>query len=331
MASMSGATIAPGQVDGRPNVTLVDADGALEATFIPDLGMIGCSVLHDGEQLLEMGGGPAAYEERQSTFGIPLLHPWANRLDGWSYEVGDVRVTLDPQSPRIHRDGATGLPIHGLCGAIPYWEVLDASADGDLARLSAQLDFGAHPDLLDGFPFPHRVELTITAQSGRLAIRTAVTPTGDVAVPISFGFHPYLRLPRSDRRTWDVELPVRRRLVLDDHSIPTGETEAIDPSQISGPLGDRTFDDCFDLLDRPADGGPVIFSLADKRRRLTVELGSAYDVAQVFTPQGAESICFEPMTAPVNALSSGVGLRMAEPGTTFTAEFAIAAESLRRR
>lgn len=325
---MPGATVLPGQVDGRPNLTLIDGDRTFEATFIPGLGMIGCSLLHDGEQLLEMRDGPAAYEERQSTFGIPLLHPWANRLRAWSYEVGDVRVALDPQSPRIHRDGATGLPIHGLSAAVPYWDVLEARGDGDAARLRAQMQFGDHADLLDGFPFPHRLELAVTVTAGRLAVRVALTPTGDAAVPVSFGFHPYLRLPRSDRRSWEIELPVRRRLVLDDHGLPTGEAEAIDPSQISGPLGDRTFDDCFDLLERPADGGPAVFALADRRRRVTVEFGAAYDVAQIYSPPGAEFLCIEPMTAPVDALSSGAGLRMAEPGTTFTAEFAIAAQTL---
>jgi len=328
---MPGASVVPGQVDGRPNLTLVDADGTLEATFIPELGMIGCSLLHDGEQLLEMRGGPAAYEERQSTFGIPLLHPWANRLRAWSYELGDVRVALDPQSPRIHRDGATGLPIHGLAAAVPYWKVLDVHGDGDAAVLRAQLDFGACGDLLDGFPFPHVLDLVATVTAGRLTIRVALTPSADAAVPISFGFHPYLRLPRSDRRSWTIELPVRRRLILDDHGLPTGESEPIDPAEISGPLGDRSFDDCFDVLERPADGGPAVFALADRRRRVTVAFGAAYDVAQIYTPAGAEFLCIEPMTAPVDALSSGVGLRMAEPGTTFTAEFAIAAEPLERR
>ncbi len=324
----SEASVHPGQIDGRPNITLTDADGTFEATYLPSLGMVACSLLHEDEPLLELRGGPAAYAERGSTFGIPLLHPWANRLDAWEYEVRGVRVRLDPDSPRVHRD-ENGLPIHGLLAAHPGWTVLEAGADSEAARLRAELDFGAYEDLLAGFPFPHRIEYDVSIAASRLRVRVTVTPTGDVAVPISFGLHPYLRLPHTDRRRWVLELPVRRRVVLDERGLPTGEHEMLDPGALSGALGDRTFDDCFDRLDAPPDGGPTVFAVQDARRRLTVELRDGYDVAQVFAPPGSDFICIEPMTAPVNALADGTGLRFAEPGGSFSAEFAIAVRSLR--
>jgi aldose 1-epimerase len=312
------ASVHPGQIDGRPNLTLTGAGAALEATFLPGLGMIGCSLLHDDEQLLELRGGPAAYAERGSTFGIPLLHPWANRLDGFAYEVRGRHVELARDSPLLHLD-ENGRPIHGLLAAHPGWNVLEAVTDQDAARLHAELDFGAHADLLAAFPFPHRLEYMATVAGARLSVRLTVTPTGDLAVPISFGLHPYLRLPHTDRRRWALELPVRRRLVL-DQGLPTGQHEELAPGALSGPLGDRVFDDCFDRL----DGEQVVFSLADTRRRIDVEFVEGYDVAQVFAPPGSDFICIEPMTAPVNALCTGDGLRFAEPGAPpFTAEFAI--------
>ena len=329
MATMaSEASVHPGQIDGRHNLTLADAPGTLEATFLPGLGMVGCSLLHRDEQLLELRGGPAAYAERGSTFGIPLLHPWANRLGGYEYEVRGRRVHIDPEAPAIHRD-ANGLPIHGLLAAHPGWTVLEAGADGNTASLRAQLDFGAHEDLLSSFPFPHRLEYLASVSDGRLHTRITVTPSGDVAVPIAFGLHPYLRLPHTDRRRWTLQLPVRRRLVLDKRGLPTGAHEDLPPDALSGPLADRVFDDCFDRLDEPAGGGPVVFALQDERRRISVELLGGYDVAQVFAPSGSDFICFEPMTAPVNALADGHGLRFAEPGEPFSAEFAIAVQSLR--
>jgi len=49
-----------------------------------------------------------------------------------------------------------------------------------------------------------------------------------------------------------------------------------------------------------------------------------YAAAQVFSPPHAAFICFEPMTAPANALvRGGPDLRLMEPGARFTAEFAI--------
>ena len=76
--------------------------GDLAATWAPEHGMIGTSLRHRGGELLGQRGGLAAYLAKGSAFGIPLLAPWANRLDGLRY--GDV--TLDPA--RV-KGGAQGL------------------------------------------------------------------------------------------------------------------------------------------------------------------------------------------------------------------------------
>ena len=44
----------------------------------------------------------------------------------------------------------------------------------------------------------------------------ARTSPSDVPVPVSFGFHPYLLLPGVPRAEWQVAVPVRRRLDLDE-------------------------------------------------------------------------------------------------------------------
>jgi aldose 1-epimerase len=60
-------------------------------------------------------------------------------------------------------------------------------------------------------------------------------------------------------------------------------------------------------------------------------LGAGYPYAQVFAPAGEDFICFEPLTAPVNALNSGDGLRLAPPGASFTAEWSIEVRNARPR
>ena len=185
--------------------------------------------------------------------------------------------------------------------------------------MSAELDFGRHPDLLALFPFPHRIELTVALDGARLSVRTVVVPTGEVAVPISFGFHPYLRCDRHDAT---IELPVRRRALLDGRGLPTGEHEEIAPGALDGPLTARTFDDCFDELEPGA-----VFSVRRAERTISIEFLLGWRVAQVHAPEGSEFICFEPMTAPVDALRSGDGLRHVAPGDSFTAEFALVVTS----
>src|SRR5437762_81119 len=88
---------------------------------------------------------------------------------------------------------------------------------GGLARYeSTRVEFGAHPELLEGFPYPHELRLDVGLRGATLTIRTTLTPTGNLAVPMSFGFHPYLTLPDADRSDWHVELPVRSRLLTDE-------------------------------------------------------------------------------------------------------------------
>src|SRR3954452_9827014 len=98
--------------EGFPALALRSPDG-LEVTYAPGVGMVGCSLRHDGEELLGQRGGLARYELAGSTFGIPLLHPWANRLAGLTYEAAGRRVEIDPANPLLRTD-PNGLPIHGL-------------------------------------------------------------------------------------------------------------------------------------------------------------------------------------------------------------------------
>jgi galactose mutarotase-like enzyme len=47
------------------------------------------------------------------------------------------------------------------------------------------------------------------------------------------------------------------------------------------------------------------------------------DRYQVYAPQGKDYVCFEPMTAPANALRSGDGLRIVNPGELHLTAFTI--------
>src|SRR5207247_5045549 len=108
---MASHAISESTVEGHA-VRVLRSPSGVEATFAPGVGMIGCSLRDGGEELLGQRGGLARYAEAGSTMGIPLLHPWANRLDGLEYEVEGVPVQLDPQRSPVRLDG-NGLPIHG--------------------------------------------------------------------------------------------------------------------------------------------------------------------------------------------------------------------------
>jgi len=279
--------------------------GNTEATFLPDLGMLGTSFRQDGEEVLALPGGLDAYRAGHVT-GLPLLAPWANRLGAWRYEIGGVAVDLTGLD--LHDDGK-GLPIHGTMTAQPGWQLAATTERSAHARF----DYGARPDLLKAFPFPHELALDIEVAEGALRVATTVRPTADVAVPVSFGWHPYLALPAS-RADTRLRLPACDHHLLDDRGLPTGRTEP-QPTE-SRPLADRDLDDLFAL------GKDRRLALEGANRTVTVTLEEGYPFAQVYSPAGAAFGCLEAMTAPTNALVTG-DCALVQPGDQFTARFEI--------
>jgi aldose 1-epimerase len=284
--------------------------GDLDATFVPGAGMVGTSLKHRGAELLGQRTGLRHYAEGHSTMGIPLLHPWANRLQGDRVEIGGRLVDLS-RAGVVPRD-AHGLPIHGLLGGSPGWNVFAATN----WVIGAELDFAAHPELLELFPFPHRLVLRADLGARKLTIRTTLIAGPDGPVPVSFGFHPYLRLPDVPRSTWRIELPAMEHRAVDALGIPTGESAFVGADCFA--LSTRTYDDGYAGLRRGAR-----FALSGSGRRIVVRFDAGYPFAQVYAPDDDDVICFEPMTAPTNALVSGDGLTWVPAGSSHTATFSI--------
>jgi aldose 1-epimerase len=289
--------------------------GDLAAVFLPESGMLGASLRHRGAELLGRVDDIDAMAAAGSACGIPLLHPWANRLAGPVYTVEGKRVALDMASPLLHPD-SNGLPLHGVPWAKLAWEV---TAEGP-ATLAARLDWD-RAELLAVFPFPHRLEISVELLPAGLTVETTLTAGPSGPVPVSFGFHPYLQLPGLPRDQWRMRLPSMHRLALDDRGIPTGNETPF--AGLDDVLAGTQLDDGFRL-----DGDRAAFSIEGGGRRLTVELVGGYDHAQIFTPPGREFLALEPMTAPANALISGQGLRIVPAGASFKAVFRIDVHSL---
>ncbi len=247
------------------------------------------------------------------TTGIPLLHPWANRLGARRYRACGVDVDLSglelPTDPN-------GLPIHGTVTGDGGWSVRRRSG----VELAATLDYAARADLLTPFPFPHELSVEVALTPTSLAVTTAVHATGDRSVPISFGWHPYLRLPRVARRSWRLRLPDRDHAELDGKQLPTGRSTP-EPAE-SAPLGDRGFDEHYAL------GDDRRAAISAGGRTVWLWAAEGYGHLQVYAPPGERFVCLEPMTAPVNALVEG-RYPVVQPGMTFEARFEITVEDAR--
>jgi len=301
--------------EGFESIMLTSVDGNTTAEFVPDANLVCSSFTVGGDELLDRRRGVRAYAEQGKTMGIPLLYPWANRLARFGYEAAGKEVSLSEDDARIPRDSG-GLPIHGVLPGLLRWELEEVDAPDSLAAVLRWRS----AELLELFPFVHDVRVGVTLGRAEIRITTTVTAAGDGPVPVSFGYHPYTRVPAASRDDWHVTLGAADRLLLDDRSIPTGERAAIERATFS--LGGASLDDAFDAV---ADGAE--FEANAGEARLTVAFLAGYSYAQVFAPTGQQFICFEPMTAPTNALNSGQGLAIVQPGAAYRAAFRIAVSS----
>lgn len=289
--------------------TLRDPSSELTATFVPSAGMIGTSLSDGGVELLGLRRGLQAYVAEHKTMGIPLLYPWANRLSSNRYRVGDTEVTLTPGSGGVHTD-AHGAPIHGTLAGDPGWQVTEQSA----SMVTAELDFGSRPDLLASFPFPHLLRLAVRIADRTLTVRTRVTATTEAAVPLCFGFHPYLQLPGVPGSSG---ASTRRRCVRGS-SMP-----AVSPP--GQPRPTRRRPSCWArrcLMTAsttwPRRGVRAVRRWPTHRGALRHGLSGGTDLRAATE----DVICFEPMAAPTDALRRG-GYPVARLGTPGVAQFSI--------
>ncbi|UCZ61060.1 aldose 1-epimerase [Mycolicibacterium phocaicum] len=290
-------------------VVLCDPESAMTATFVPGAGMIGTSLTDGDLEFLGQRRGLEAYLTNAKTMGIPLLYPWANRLGGNTYDVDGAVVTLTPGAGGVRVD-PNGSPMHGTLAAYPGWLVTEQSTNS----VTAAVDFN-RPGLLASFPFPHVLTQRVTLVGRVLTVDTVVRPSASAAVPLCFGYHPYVTIPGVPREDWILETPTMRHLPTDDRGLPSGAAEAW-PAR-SAPLGDTAYDDGFDEV---PDGAQFILRGGDHRITVTFETG--YPAAQLFAPPGDALVAIEPMAAPTDALRRG-GYRLAAPGRPATARFSI--------
>ena len=261
--------------------------GELSATFLPDVGMTGVSLRWRSREYLAVPGGVTALRAG-ATAGLPLLAPWANRLASRRYRAAGV--TVDLEGLPLGVDG-NGLPIHGLLVGAPGWRVDRADTRRGAARLQASIDVDA-----PAFPFPHRIEVVVTARDGELGVATSVIPTGRRRCRWPSAGIPYLRLPGVPRASGGCAC---RRAGT---SPSTRSASRPAPKWPSRPKR------------RPSTGGRSTICTRSAvtvgcRSRLddgpSIELRSdaAYPYAQVWVPAGRRFAALEPMVAPTNALA----------------------------
>jgi len=284
-------------------------DGALSARIDPAHGNSVRSLKLGGEEFV-WTGEPGALD------GIPLLAPWANRIDGFEYRANGRKYVLNSALGNLRLD-KLGQPIHGLLLFADAWRAVNQ----DGGAVTSRLEFWRQPEWMAQFPFAHAIEITHRIRAGALEIETATENLSAEPMPLCIGFHPYFRLPESSREAWNVHIAARDEVVLSENVVPTGERRPITLAN-PYPLRGAALDNVFTNLTGDA------FVIKSPERQLEVRFGAKWSVAIVYSPAGGEFVCIEPMSALTNAFNlahAGIesGLQSVAPGETWREMFSI--------
>ncbi len=251
--------------------------------------------------------------------GQPLV-PWPNRLADGSYRFREVDHQLPLDEPENHN------AIHGLV----RWA---AWAPVEVQPHRAVMSHVLHPR--PGYPFTLGLDLAYELVDGGLRVELrAANLGGGGPLPFGAGFHPYLTVGTSSVDSVVLSLPGRTRLETDQRGIPVGsslvEGTSLDFRGAGRAVGPAQLDDCFAELERDREGiARAVLSDPATGRSLRLWVDRSFTHLMVFSgdtlPAGARrrSLAVEPMTCPPNALRSGEGLTILEPGAETTARWGI--------
>lgn len=364
---MSRYVVEAGHREGESLVVLRDTASAVAAQLWPGCGN-NCFDLTlaapDGHPVTVIQAPPVLDEirRRPSWWGIPLLFPFPGSIPRGEYAFQGRRLRLGrPEQPIVsegHEAPGARRDFHGFVMDLP-WQVATTADDDVAATVCCTLDAADHPQTLEGFPFPFRVEATYRLDQQGLHLRFGVTNSGEGQLPFGFGAHPFFRLPLGAHgapadclvripagRRWDGRR--LRALLESDGDGEGGPTAPVPWDEVWGevcppvraPFDLRTpqpfvagaYNGAYtDLTASEGPEGGAEATLIDSLNRLQVTLraGPAFRNVVFWSPPGRPELCFEPWTCPSNVFNlaaQGVphhGLTVLDPGHTWAASMRI--------
>lgn len=244
-----------------------------------------------------------------------VLAPWPNRVRDGKWVLDGQTLQLDITEPA--RDNA----LHGLLRVAPYLVV-------ERSESSITLAATVYPQ--HGYPF--RVATTVTYElvdGGLRVIHTATNESGAPA-PVAFGTHPFFRIGDVPTEEVTLTLHAGTRFDVDDRLNPLAEVPVDGDFDLRGGrlVAELELDTAFGGL-APVDRVVATLTAPDGRR-VSLWQDENHGYSQVFTTRSFPkdgglglAVAVEPMTAPPDALNSGLGLKWLEPGETWSVEWGI--------
>jgi aldose 1-epimerase len=292
-------------IDGLETIRLTDNARNTTVSIVPSIGNIAYEMLVNGHNLLHFPfPSLATFRRKPQMAGIPLLAPFADRLDEPAFYANGRRYPFNRKLDNIHFDAA-GHPIHGFLTLAADWQLTRLHADANSAQVTSRLDVSRRPEWMAQFPFPHVIEITHSLANGVLEVRTRVHNKAKEPMPLALGFHSFYQLTDTPRSQWRASLGATTEWPFNSELLPTAQTRPLteliaNPADF--PLANRAFDNNFAGLIRDA-AGRARFSITGKKQRLDVYFGPKFTTGEIYSPADGAFVCIEPMTAINNGLN----------------------------
>ena len=268
-------------------------------------------------------------ESSLALHGIPILFPFAGRLEGNSFAYGGRKYLVDGAIT------SNGNVIHGFVISRP-WRLTAQTENSVTGEFVASRD---DPALLTQWPSDFLIRVTYTIVGTTLVCDVLIENPGTQPLPFGFGTHPYFRVPVVDRTATNPVTTVQANEVWPhDGELPTGKREKVHgASDLRGGVrfSDLTFSGVLtDLYEEP-DGLAHTYVDDDTTGiRIEQTFSPAFRNCVIYVPEHREAVAIEPWSCVPNAFALGndgveTGLDILEPGASWAARIEITAKKLR--
>jgi aldose 1-epimerase len=229
-----------------------------------------------GKDLVRTSPTLADFQSRPGLSGMPILAPFANRLDETAFYANDRKYNFDLELGNVRGP----IPSTGYVNGSKAWQLVEAKTDARSAWVTCRLDFYKIPLFMAQFPFAHTITMTYRVSEGTLEVHTRLDNLSTETMPVVIGYHPIFELPDGNRNDWTVSLDAKTHWIEIPQRLPTGETQPIENFFGS----DRTaiqlkkyalIDDVFTDLIRDANGRATM-KLMYNGKELDVSLGPKF-------------------------------------------------------
>ena len=228
-------------------------------------------------------------------FKQSLLFPFPNRLR-------DGRYTFNRQSYQFPiNEPERNNALHGFI----YNKELEITGI-ELFENSAfiELTYTYHGDL-DFYPFPFKIKITYNISETGFSLTSTIENTGLSKMPYAFGWHPYFLVDKAAM----ISIPDAKLQVVNSRLLPTGEE-----TRLHGADELMTVEESYDNAFRPEKEGSFgIETGYFHGRTLKIISDRGFKFFQLYNPE-KKIIAIEPVTANIDALNTGDGLIVLEPG-----------------